>query len=121
VQTALSLLLTTGRLGLPDVSRLRTAAARLCGLNRKGALSPGFDADIVLVDIDSMWTVGVDTLHDRHRRSPFAGQVLRGVVVSTMVRGTVVYEAGGQADDPIGRFLTPQALETEAKQERTAV
>lgn len=106
VETALSALLSLG-LALADVVRLRTAAADLCGLLHKGAVSPGFDADLALVDLEGVWSVESDSLHSRHRRSPFVGRTLRGVVVATLVGGTVVYEAGAQAAEPTGRFLTP--------------
>ena len=51
VQTTLSVLLSSGALPLTEVSRLRTAAARLFGLARKGAVAPGYDADLALVDL----------------------------------------------------------------------
>jgi allantoinase len=107
VQTSLSVLLSLGSLTLADIVRLRTAAAGLCGLARKGAVAVGYDADLALVDLGARWTVGPGTLHTRHRRSPFAGTTLPGVVVTTLVRGTVVYEAGAQAAEPGGQFLTP--------------
>jgi allantoinase len=108
VQTTLSVLLALV-LPLPVLDRLRTAAARLCGLAGKGGLTVGSDADLVLVDLAATWTVGPDTLHTRHRRSPFTGRVLPGVVRATLVRGEPVYEDGGPAGEPIGRFLTPGA------------
>jgi allantoinase len=107
VQTTLSLLLTSHALSPSEVSRLRTAAARLFGLARKGELAPGYDADLVLVDLDGVWTANAETLRDRQRRSPFGGAVLEGVVEATLVRGNVVYEAGQQTSDPIGIFCTP--------------
>jgi allantoinase len=116
VQTSLSLLLTSDALALPELSRLRTEAARLFGLARKGALAPGYDADLALVDLDAMWTVNEGTLHDRHGRSPFRGAVLRGVVQATLVRGNVVYEAGQRASDPFGQFLHPEGTRRRERQ-----
>jgi allantoinase len=107
VQTTLSLLLTSHALSLAAVSRLRTAAARLFGLPRKGKVAPGYDADLALVDLDGIWSANVATLRDRQRRSPFCGQVLQGVVEATLVRGNVIYQAGHQVGDPIGRFCPP--------------
>jgi allantoinase len=107
VETTLSVLLSLGRLPLRDIVRLRGAAAALCGLGHKGALAPGYDADLALVDLGATWTVASEALHSRHRRSPFLGRVLPGLVVATIVAGVVVYEAGGQAAEPSGRFLTP--------------
>jgi allantoinase len=107
VQTTLSLLLSSAALPLSEVSRLRTAAARLFGLSAKGEVAPGYDADLVLVDLDASWTVSASTLRDRQRRSPFCGEALKGVVETTLVRGHVVYEAGRPTSDPIGQFCAP--------------
>lgn len=114
VETALSALLALDTLPLSLIVRLRTAAAALCRLPGKGALRPGCDADLALVDLQARWRVGPDTLHSRHRLSPFTGTTLPGVVVATIVGGTVVYEAGAAANDPCGHFVTPAARCTEA-------
>ncbi len=114
VETTLSVLLSLGTLSLGDIVRLRTAAAQLCRLAGKGALAPGCDADLALVDLEARWEVGPATLHSRHRRSPFAGSALPGVVVATLVRGTVVYENGKAAAAPLGRFLVPAARDARA-------
>ena len=46
----------------------------------KGRLVPGFDADIVLVDTDHMFTVHADELHSKAKIAPmtadFYGQVM---------------------------------------------
>ena len=109
VETTLSALLALGTLPLSAIVRLRTAAAALCRLPRKGAIAPGYDADLALVDLGARWRVGPDTLHSRHRRSPFSGTTLPGVVVATIVRGRVVYEAGVAVSEPCGQFVTPAA------------
>jgi allantoinase len=103
VETALSVMLSLPSLTLEHIERLRTNAAALCGLGHKGAVAPGYDADLALVDLHAAWEVGPTTLHSRHRRSPFTGRRLPGVVVATLLRGTVVYESGGQAAEPAGR------------------
>lgn len=113
VQTTLSLLLAPPPDGGPPLdlarlSALRTAAATLLGLPGKGALAPGFDADLVLVDPAGSWVVGEDTLHQRHRASPFAGRRLPGEVVATFVRGRCAYSAvHGPSTRPAGRLVVP--------------
>ncbi len=107
VETGLSVLLSLGDFTLERINRLRTGASRLFGLSRKGSLAPGFDADLVLLDDGASWVVSTDSLHTRHRRSPFAGSPLRGVVVATLVRGSVVFESGARVAEPCGRFITP--------------
>jgi allantoinase len=91
VETTLPVLLSTGRLSVPCLSELTTAAARLLRLADKGAIAPGFDADLAIVDPDAEWTVGPEQLWNRHRMSPFIGRTLRGRVLRTIVRGRTVF------------------------------
>ena len=100
VQTSLAVLLSEGvhRRGL-DLSHLVRlvcgAPARRFGLwPRKGALQPGADADVVLVDLDQTWRLEAADLWTRWPVSPFVGRTFQGRVTTTLVRGQVVFEAG---------------------------
>ncbi|HXW04714.1 MAG TPA: allantoinase AllB [Vicinamibacterales bacterium] len=92
------------RRGVPleKLSRLLSGApARLAGLgSRKGRLAPGFDADVVVWDPDAMDTVNAESLHQRHKITPYAGMILRGRVERTYLRGKCVYRRA----DPAGSF-----------------
>jgi allantoinase len=95
----------------PDiVRRTATAPARLFGLApRKGALTIGADADIVLYDPNAEATVTREGLLTRQKWSAFEGRSYRGRVVRTIVRGHDVYENGTiVAAAGSGRFLTPE-------------
>ena len=109
VGLALPLLVSDGRLHLTEIARLTTAAARLLRLPGKGFLAPGADADLVLIDPDSPWTIGPQTTWSRHRQSPFAGRTVKARVVMTLVRGRPVFTSG---DGPLapghGRLVRPQ-------------
>jgi allantoinase len=80
---------------------MSAAPARLAGLaGRKGAIAPGADADFVVFDLETTWTVTPADLHFRHKLSPYLGAKLRGRVVETWLRGEPVFRAGkfsGQA------------------------
>jgi allantoinase len=108
VGLALPLLISDGRLPLPEIARLTTAAARLLRLPGKGSLVPGADADLVLIDPDSPWTVSPETTWSRHRQSPFLGRTIKARVVMTLVRGQPVFTAD---DGPLapghGRLVRP--------------
>jgi allantoinase len=112
VQLLLPLLLTEGvyrrGLTLPQLVRLTSAApARLFGLQGKGALRPGADADFTLIDPDAEWTVEPSRLFSRHTHTPYAGRRLRGRVLATVVRGRVVFRDGAIIAAPgWGRLLT---------------
>ena len=69
--------------------------ARQVGLqNLKAAIKDGYDADIVIWNPDREFQVEPALLHHRHKLSPYNGEVLRGVVEKTFVRGQMVYDDG---------------------------
>jgi allantoinase len=78
--------------------------ARLAGLDRKGAIEPGYDADLVVFDTDAEFTVEAETLH-QDRRTPYVGKRLRGIVERTYLRGHRIYERGRVFERPAGRVL----------------
>ncbi len=74
--------------GLVDVVRwMAEGPARLVGLDRKGRLEVGADADLCAFAPDPTWVVDPSRLHHRNPVTPYAGQELSGVVRSTWLRG----------------------------------
>jgi allantoinase len=100
LQTMLPALLTEGvhrrGLALPALVRMTaTSPARIFGLYpEKGAIAPGADADLVIVDPDREWTLEADRLMYRNRHSAYVGSSFRGAVTRTLVRGRTVYLDG---------------------------
>lgn len=78
--------------------------ARLAGLTRKGAIEPGYDADLVVFDPDAEFAVDAEALHE-DGRTPYAGSRLRGVVERTYLRGRRIYERGKAFEQPAGSVL----------------
>jgi allantoinase len=73
---------------------LSAAPARLAALDaRKGSIAAGKDADLVVWDPEAEFLVDERRLHQRHKRTPYAGLTLRGRVMETYARGRVVYSA----------------------------
>ena len=94
------------RRGIP-LSRLgqwmAAAPARLAGLSaRKGAISPGMDADLVVFDPEASFEVTPARLHYRHPVSPYIGDMLYGVVKATFLRGSEIYCDGKFLGPPLG-------------------
>lgn len=113
VQSTLAALLTEGRahgLTLPHLARLlaRTPSERF-GLSGKGRLDSGYDADLVLVDLDDEWTHTEGDLHTRWKFSPYLGRTFRGRVRRTLLRGQTAYLDGQFPTPPGGRFLRPSS------------
>lgn len=78
--------------------------ARLAGLDRKGAIEPGYDADLVVFDPDAEFAVEAEALH-QERHTPHIGSRLRGIVERTYLRRHRIYERGKAFEKPAGRVL----------------
>ncbi|HET7464184.1 MAG TPA: allantoinase AllB [Longimicrobium sp.] len=90
---------------------MSAAPARLAGLDRrKGAIAPGRDADLVVLDPDAEYLVEPGMLLHRHKLSPYVGSVLPGVVEQTWLRGEKIYDRGAITGGPRGRVLLRTAL-----------
>lgn len=67
--------------------------AQILGL-KKGRLQVGWDADLVIVDLDRQETVSEETIQSKSKNSPFIGETFTGVIEKTIVGGQVKY--GGE-------------------------
>jgi dihydroorotase-like cyclic amidohydrolase len=87
-------------------------AAKLYGIYpTKGALAPGSDADMILVDMNREWTMGVESLKCSSDYCLWEGRRVKGRVVKTFVRGRLVAEDGELvADVPEGRHVDGVAV-----------
>src|SRR5262249_46543819 len=95
VETQMPLMLgavNAGRLTICDYVRLCAAApAKIWGLYpRKGAIHPGADADIALVDLAREGTIDDAKLQSRAKITPWHGRRVTGLPVHTLVRGRFV-------------------------------
>lgn len=97
----------TGRIALERLVEVYAQApAALYGLAGKGRLEPGADADIVLVDPERQWTLDASRIVSKARWTPYEGRRLRGQIVATILRGTVIARDGAPPyGPPLGRFL----------------
>ncbi|KJH72801.1 dihydroorotase [Aliterella atlantica] len=98
VETSLPLMLTAAMQGRCTVAQvvnwMSTAVAKAYGIANKGAIAPGYDADLVLVDLNNYRPVVREELLTKCGWSPFEGWDLTGWAVYTIVGGEVVYEQG---------------------------
>ncbi len=94
------------------------APARLAGLNRKGDIAIGYDADLVIFDPERRVTLSTDFLHENVDWTPFEGLELQGWPRVTINRGEIIVQDGEfLAKAGRGRFvsrrydsLSPHAL-----------
>jgi allantoinase len=111
-QTTFGLMLEEGhaRRGLPleAVARLTAdAAARRFGFADRGRLDVGCAADVAIVDLSVAAPLTRESLHDRHRLSPYLGRTLRGAVRRTLVRGATVWADGAAVGPARGELVRP--------------
>ncbi|MBX9700791.1 MAG: amidohydrolase family protein [Acetobacteraceae bacterium] len=84
------------------VDRVSTNAARIMGMYpRKGAIAPGSDADIVLLDPALKRTVRAQEMHEADY-SPWEGREVNAWPAMTILRGKVVVENGRFVGDARG-------------------
>ncbi len=106
VQTTLALLLTAVREGwlrLEDVGRITSAAhADIYGIDKKGRIEPGRDADLVIVDPTIQEPLRLEWLRSKTGFSPFVGTLTHGWPTTTILRGEVAYEAHAPSGKPRG-------------------
>jgi dihydroorotase len=95
VETQMPAMLTevnAGRMSISDYVRWSAFnPARHWGLYpRKGAIQPGADADLALVDLSREWTIDDAKIQSRSKISPWHGRKVKGLPVHTIVRGRFV-------------------------------
>ena len=85
-------LVETGLLTWPQlVARLTVNPARVLGMDM-GRISVGATADITVIDPEVAWRIEPAKFASQARNCPFAGWLVRGRAVATVVGGRVVFE-----------------------------
>ena len=115
VETLLPLMLSEG------VNKGRISLFRLCevlcekpakiyGLYpRKGVISVGSDADLVIVDLKKETTIKADMLHYKCGWTPYEGMKVKGWPKTTIIRGKIVASEGEIFEKPgYGKFVLMQ-------------
>lgn len=98
VENSLALMLNQVHLGRCTleqvVSWMSTGPTQVWDLIGKGRIARGYDADLVLVDLEKQAVVRDEQQESKCRWSPWNGNTLTGWPVRTWVRGHTVYAEG---------------------------
>ncbi|MFK8186727.1 MAG: dihydroorotase [Phormidesmis sp.] len=109
VETSLALMLTQAKEGRCTIAQvanwMSTAVAKAYSIPKKGLIEPGYDADLVLVDLSTYRPVLKEELQAQCGWSAFEGWTLTGWPVVTIVGGQVVYDHGDIDDTVRGQPL----------------
>lgn len=110
VENSLALMLNAvsqGRCSLQQVVRwMCEGPARIWNLHGKGRIQEGYDADLVLVDLQRRQTILNEQQLTRCGWSPWHGVTLTGWPVRTWVRGRTVFQDGRVDDSVRGTEVT---------------
>ncbi len=102
VETMLPLLLdafNSNKIDLPTIIKLCCEnPAKIFKIKNKGFLKEGYDADLIIVDLDKRQAVRNEDLLTKCKWSPFESKILKGWPVATIVNGDVVYDNDGVFD-----------------------
>jgi allantoinase len=79
--------------------------AQRFGLNHKGDIAEGFDADIAIVDPAHSWTIAAKDSPSTQGYTPFEGIAMSARVDATFLRGMKIYEDGQVVGKPRGQYL----------------
>ena len=67
-------------------------AAKIYNIKNKGLLKTGYDADIVIIDMEKEKIISNKNMKTKCKWSAFNGKKTKGWPVTTIVNGDIVYE-----------------------------
>ena len=88
------------------VEKMCHNVAILFEIEKRGYIKEGYFADLVLVDLDSPWTVKKENILSKCGWSPFEGHTFKSKVTHTIVSGHLAYEEGTFHEEKKGERLS---------------
>lgn len=102
IQFALPVLWTAAQLHggtISDIAKwLCERPALLPRLQSKGKIAKGYDADLVVWNPEKSFTVTEETIHHKHKITPYLNEELYGVVEQTWIGGEKVFDQARPAN-----------------------
>ncbi|MDD5095971.1 MAG: dihydroorotase [Candidatus ainarchaeum sp.] len=74
------------------LSRMCENPARIFNIKGKGKIAPGFQADLVFVDLRKEWKVRAERMQGKCGWTPYEGMALKGKAEKVIFRGELVFE-----------------------------
>jgi len=75
-------------------------------IENRGYIREGYWADLVLVNLNSPWTVSKENILYKCGWSPFEGTTFQSKIAATIVSGNLVWENGGLIEGTPGKRMT---------------
>ena len=87
-------LVATGKLTIGDLlDKMSVTPAKILGLENKGSISDGSDADLVIFSADDEYYINPANFASKAKFSPYSGKSVKGRIRYTIVGGKMVYIA----------------------------
>lgn len=85
-------LVKEGHITLNKLSEIMSKnPSKILGVN-KGLLTPGYEGDLVVLDLDKLITIDTENFYSKGKNTPIDGKQYYGDVAMTIKAGTIVYE-----------------------------
>lgn len=115
IETSMPLMFTAVKENIISINRavelLSTNPSKIFGLYpRKGAICPGADADLVLIDLNEKYTIHASEMFTKARdvAKVFEGKCVYGRIKKTLLRGKVIFDTGKILAKPgYGQWVVP--------------
>ena len=79
-------------LSLRDLlAKMTYKPADIININR-GRIKKDAIADLILIDLDQVWTIDKEKFYSKSKNSPFNGRKVKGKLLKTIVSGQIVYD-----------------------------
>jgi dihydroorotase-like cyclic amidohydrolase len=90
------------------IDLLSTNVAEYFNLSRKGKIEEGYDADFALINLWEGVRINSENMHSKGKYTPFESLQVQCKVEKTILRGRVIMDKEGRAEEKIGygKFLT---------------
>ncbi|MFC3879179.1 dihydroorotase [Algoriphagus namhaensis] len=96
-----------GKISLERIAeKMSHSVARLFRIDDRGYIREGYFADLVLVDLNSPWTVSKENILAKCGWSPFEGHEFKSKVTHTIVSGHLAYADGKFNEEKKGERIT---------------
>lgn len=95
-----------GKIGLAKIAaKMAHHPAELFRIKDRGYIREGYYADLVLVDLNSPWTVSKDNILAKCGWSPFEGSTFSANISHTLISGRLAYQEGNVIEGEPGMRL----------------